>query len=134
MSQRLLWILTSSFAVHKGSLRLGRGISLEREVLRMIPHVDVAIGLAACVAGPVVAKAGKGPFAKVAGPPVGLLALANQRSFCTGWAAGRSGRRRMLSTSTSCPSGWTVTSDGSLSFSLNPDCMVMNADFGFKRR
>ena len=56
--------------------------------------VDVAIGLPADVARPAIAEVGKEPSAKAADSLLGLLALANQRSSCTGSAEGRSVTRR----------------------------------------
>jgi hypothetical protein len=60
------------------------GISVRCGILRMLPNVDVAVDLSADVAGPVIAKAGKEGFAKLADSPLRLLALANHRSSCTG--------------------------------------------------
>ncbi len=57
---------------------------------RMLLHVDVAVRLSADVAGPVIAEPREETLAKVADSPLRLLPLANQRSSCTGWGAGRS--------------------------------------------
>src|SRR5437016_202772 len=64
----------------------GSGVSFSG----MLLHVDVAVGLPAEVADPVIAEAGEESVAEMADSAHRFLLLANQRRSCIARAAGRS--------------------------------------------